>query len=64
MYLHTLNINYCKKKLEESGIEPEASRMRSKRSTTELHPLIDPLNESCQELVSDILKIEISFYWN
>ena len=55
---YTPNVNYCKKKLEESGMEPEASRMRSERSTTELHPLIDSHYDSCQELVASILKIE------
>ena len=29
-------------KLEMSGFEPEASYMRSKRSTTELHPQSTP----------------------
>ena len=27
--------------MEERGFEPRASRMRSERSTTELHPLSD-----------------------
>ena len=27
-----------KKKMEMRGVEPRASRMRSERSTTELHP--------------------------
>ena len=34
------NVKLCKKRMEISGIEPEASHMRSERSTTELYPLL------------------------
>ncbi len=33
------HLHFCRKKLEMSGIEPEAFPMRKGRSTTELHPL-------------------------
>ena len=35
-----IDLGIVYKKMEESGIEPEAFRMRNGRSTTELHPLV------------------------
>ena len=35
-----IDLGIVYKKMEESGIEPEAVRMRNGRSTTELHPLV------------------------
>ena len=36
--------------VEERGFEPRASRMRSERSTTELHPLQDSMMEKYHHL--------------
>ena len=41
---HFLSLDKTTAKVEMSGIEPEAFRMRSGRSTTELHPQVHSLS--------------------
>ena len=53
--------NYLKKKfLEESGFEPEAFRMRSEHSTTELHPHLLLLILK----IPIAIKIFLSYFYN
>ena len=39
-----IDLGIVYKKMEESGIEPEAFRMRNGRSTTELHPHLNGIH--------------------